>query len=77
MANTPKQSLVWVQDELEDVAQLVQAIGMATRSLSSEDANPMLVLVDVTAKKLKAAADALEALRPQGPAVAARLGPKR
>ena len=77
MANTSKQSLVRVQDELEDVAQLVQAIGMATRSLSSEDANPMLVLVDVTAKKLKAAADALEALRPQVPAVTARLGPKR
>ena len=76
MADTPKQCLVWVQDELEDVAQLVQAIGMATRSLSSEEANPMLVLVDVTAKKLKAAADALQAVRPQDPAVAARLAPK-
>jgi hypothetical protein len=30
-----------------------------------EDANPMLVLVDVTAKKLKAATDALDAARPQ------------
>jgi malonyl CoA-acyl carrier protein transacylase len=59
MANTPKKSLVWVQDELEDVAQLVQAIGMAARGLWSEEANPMLALVDITAKKLKAAADAL------------------
>jgi hypothetical protein len=37
---------------MEDVAQLIQAIGMAARGMSSEDANPMLVLVDVTAGKL-------------------------
>ena len=69
MANAPKKPLVWVQDELQDVAQLIQAIGTA-RGMSNEDANPMLVLVDVTAKKLKAAAGTLEAVRPQEPAPA-------
>jgi hypothetical protein len=62
-AEGQEKSLVWVQDELEDIAQLIQAMGMAARGLSSEDANPLLALVDVTAGKLQAAAEALETAR--------------
>jgi hypothetical protein len=62
-AEGQEKSLVWVQDELEDIAQLIQAMGMAARGLSSEGANPLLALVDVTAGKLQAAAEALETAR--------------
>ena len=55
-------SLTDVVDSIEDVVLMIEAVKMAVRSINSEDGGPLLVMLDVTADKLRDARDAVEAL---------------
>jgi len=55
-------SLTDVVDSLEDVVLMIEAVKMAVQSVNSEDSEPLLVILDVTADKLRGPRDAVEAL---------------